>query len=352
MPLRTVVLVLFAAALAGCSGASFGPPDSPAGAARVAPGAGLDALAVLQPERKQRHDVYWTLFGSCSYPQVQFARVPLKSTSKATDYDCAKQNGLNYSSGLGIDSKGRLWVISFNGKDGPTPSKVDVFKLPLRASSAPEYTFVLSGSSGCDALAFDPSGNLWVSSPSNAAVLEYKGPFTKSGTLAPALTVGVPSGYETYGLAFDKSADLFASNVKSTGKDSIGVLKPPYTGEPYFLNGLSSAGGLVFDKHGNLYASSNGSTPAVVRYDSNDLKSGDTPSIVDATGIPATSYEAAFAFTSTGDLYAANCGSGSSAGIDVWRLSTKAFSSKLAPSVLYTNPDVTQAGCAWGIAIK
>jgi len=349
MTLRTVALILCASALAGCSGASLGPPALPAG---IMPGAVLRPPATVQPEGKRRHYVYWTLFASCSYPQVQFSRLPLKSTSKATSYYCSKANGLGYTSGLGLDSKGRLWVLSFNGKSGPKPSKVEVFKLPLRASSVQLYSFVLSGSDGCDALAFDPSGNLWVSSPGNSTVLEYKGPFTKSGTLTPALTVGVPSGYNMYSLAFDKSGDLFASNFKSTGTNSIGVLKPPYTGEPYFLSGLTSPGGLRFDTAGNLYAWTGGSTPAVVRYNSNDLKSGDKPSIVDPAGLPAGSYEAAFAFTSAGDLYAANCGNAASAGIDVWPLSRTKFSAKLKPSVLYTTPDVAQAGCAWGIAIK
>ena len=348
MSLRIVSFILLAASLAGCSSSGVAPPATAAPALLAAP----ESVDAVLPARKKRHYVYWTLFASCSYPQIQFARVPMKSASKAKSYDCSTQNGLGYSSGLGVDPKGRLWVISFNGKAGPKPSKVEVFKLPLRASSVQEYAFVLSGSDGSDALTFDPSGNLWVSSPGNSSVLEYKGPFTKSGTLAPALTIGVPSGYNMYSLAFDKSSKLYASNFDSTGTNSIGVLAPPYTGEPYFLDGLASPGGIVFDKHGNLYASTNGAAPAVVRYNSNHLKSGDKPSIVDPTGIPASSYESALAFTSTGDLYAANCGNNSSAGIDVWPLSRKTFSSKLAPSLLYTNADIQQAGCAWGIAIK
>ncbi|HVR47379.1 MAG TPA: hypothetical protein VMT95_12190 [Candidatus Binatia bacterium] len=345
MTLRTVSLCFSAALLAACSSAALAP-TLPAGAGASA-ALGQPALEFANSP----HFVYWTLFASCSYPQVQFARVPMKATSKDTSYYCSKGNGLHYTSGLRVDSSGRLWVLSFS-KSGGTPSEVAVFKLPLKATSVQLYTFVLSGSNAADALAFDPSGNLWVSSPGNSSVLEYKGPFKKSGTLNPALTVGVPSGYSIYSLAFDKSGKLYASNSKSTGSNSIGVLKPPYTGNPYFLRGAPNPGGLVFDRHGNLYASANGSTPAVVRYNSNHLKSGDKPSIVDPTGIPASSYEAAFAFTSTGDLYAANCGNASSAGIDVWPLSRKKFGAKLKPSVLYTNADVQQAGCAWGIAIK
>jgi hypothetical protein len=346
MSLRTVALILFAAALAGCSNAAFGP---------LAPsGAGV-SLAPVQPaapqHAKKHHYVYWTLFASCKYPQIQFARVPMKSTSKATSYHCSRGNGLSYTSGLGVDSSGRLWVVSFS-KYGAKPSEVAVFKLPLKATSVQEYTFVLSGTNGANALAFDPSGNLWVTSSGNSSVLEYAGPFKKSGTLSPALTLTGPSSYNPSGIAIDKSATIYVSNVNSTGTDSIGVLGPPYSGQPYFLDGLTAPGGLAFDKHGNLYASSNGSEPEVVRYDSNDLKSGDKPSIVDPAGIPASSYEAAFAFNANGDLYAANCGNAGSAGIDVWPLSRKQFSAKLRPSVLYTNSDITQIGCAWGIAIK
>ena len=120
MALRAPALILFAAALAGCSGASFGPPAPPAGDG-VAPGAPLGPSAALQPGKKQRHYAYWTLFASCSYPQVQFARAPMKSTSKTTSYDCSKQNGLHYTSGLGVDSLGRLWVLSFS-RSGASPT--------------------------------------------------------------------------------------------------------------------------------------------------------------------------------------------------------------------------------------
>jgi hypothetical protein len=343
---RVVVLALPIALLAGCSGAGFGPP-----AQTAPPGYASDATIVPAHHKRTHQNVYWTLFAGCSYPQIQFAKVPLKATSTASSYDCSKGNGLGYTSGLTVDALGRLWVVSFS-KSGAKPSEVAVFKLPLKGTSVQQYTFVLSGTNGVDALAFDPSGNLWVSSPGNSSIAEYTGPFTKSGTLTAAFTIPVPPGFNMYSIAFDKSADLYASNADSTGTNSIGVLAPPYTGNPYFLNGLDSPGGIVFDKHGNLYASSNGSSPAIVRYDSNDLKSGDTPSIVDPAGLPASSYEAAFAFTSKGDLYAANCGNASSAGIDVWSLSRQTFSSKLKPSVLYTNSDVQGAGCAWGIAIK
>jgi sugar lactone lactonase YvrE len=343
MNARSLAVIAFVALLFGCGG-GFRPSAS---TSSVASTSGL-APADFAPIGVQH--VFWTLFAGAAYPQVEIASVPLKTTSKVTDVYNSGQNDLIYSSGMAVDKSGRLWVLSF-GKYNGAPTSALVFGLPLTAKSVPRYTFVLSTTSGADALAFDPSGNLWVTSPGYHTALEYKGPFKKSGTLKPAITLPGGSAND-FGIAVDKSANIYISNNNSSGKDSIAVVKPPYTHKPYYLNGLSAPGGLIFDTHGNLYASTVGSKPAVVRYNSNDLKSGAKPSIVDPTGLPSGSYEAAFAFTARGDLYAANCGSTSAVGIDVWPLSKKQFSSKLAPSVKYTNGNLQLVGCAWGIAIK
>lgn len=340
----TIGVYLTMALLGGCGGGVV-PHSEAAEAGTPIAVAGLPPVAANAAQ-----SVFWTLYAGCSFPQIQFAAAPMERTSPTTNYSCSQRNGLGYTSGLRVDSLGHLWVLTF-GKYGGNPASVKVFKLPLKASSRPLHTFVLTGSDGPDAMIFDPSGNLWTTSRGNKSILEYKGPFTKSRTLKPAFTLTNPC-CDPSGIAFDQSGNLYASNFNSTGTNSIGVLAKPYTGTPYWLEGLTAPGGLAFDKNGNLYASTNGAHPAVVRYDSDDLKNGDAPSIVDSAGLPARSYEAAFAFTSNGSLYAANCGNESSAGIDVWPLSRKKFSSSLSPSVLYTNADVQQAGCAWGIAIK
>jgi hypothetical protein len=87
-----------------------------------------------------------------------------------------------------------------------------------------------------------------------------------------------------------------------------------------------------------------------VRYNSNDLSSGDTPSIMDSTGLKASPYASDFAFSPSGSLYDADCGN--SPGIYVYPTGQKKFSSKLAPSAFYTNSSIQAAGCALGIAIK
>ncbi len=302
------------------------------------------------PAGTDPQNVYWTLFADADYPQVQIAQVPLSKTSMASTINSTVRNNLLETSGVAFDTAGRFWILSYGQTNGD-PTSALVFSLPVTARSAPLFTLVLSGTLDADALAFDPSGNLWVTSPGNQSVVEYTGPFTQSATLTPATTL--TAGVNTpFAVAVDKKGNVYISNNGSTGSDSIAVMKPPYTGQPYFLNGLTAPGGLVFDAAGNLYASSNGSTPAVVRYNSNHLKSGDQPNVVDAAGLKATSYEASFAFTATGDLYAANCGNNNTAGIQVWPLGLKRFSAHLKPSVRYTNKKILRDGCAWGIAIQ
>jgi hypothetical protein len=333
------------ALLAACGGRNTFP-------SAVQPIQGFSNSSVLDDLKTAHQNVYWTLFAGSADPQVQFAKVPLSKKSKATSIFYNNYNLLAYSSGMHVDKLRRLWILYFGPYNG-NPGSAAVFKPPLTAKSSPLYRFVLEGTSDPDHLTFDASGNLWVNSHSNSSVIEYTGPFNQGGLLSPALTltkgISNPSG-----IALDKSGNLYVSNDGSRGKNSIAIFRAPIANnQPKYLQGASAPGGLIFDKHGNLYASDNTSTlNAIVRYNSSDLKPGSKPSIVDKTGLPKQSYEADFALSAKGDLYLANCGNAGSAGVDVYPTSTKPFTSKLAPSVIYGNSYVSGVGCAWGIAIR
>ncbi|MGA8574082.1 MAG: hypothetical protein WB609_00140 [Candidatus Cybelea sp.] len=342
MGFRIAPALLSAALLAGCSTGEPAPAGGMQNLPAVVERQGMSSAATTHPS------VYWTLFASCSYPQIQWAAVPLKSSSKAKSLFCSSQNGVAYSSGLHVDSSGRLWVL-IAGKGSFDPGSAAVFKLPLKAASTPQYTFILKGTNDPDHLTFDAAGNLWVSSHQHG-VTKYKGPFDKSGTRSPVLTL--TSGItQPAGIALDTHGNVYVSNFAGGIGNSIAVFTAPVSKTPsYYLKGLTMPGGLIFDKHGNLYASENGpSQYGIARYNSNDLKGGSTPSIFDSTDLSG-SYESDFALSPTGDLYFANCGNAAS--IYVYPTSKKSFSSSLAPSVDYTNSDLQQDGCAWGIAIK
>jgi sugar lactone lactonase YvrE len=246
-----------------------------------------------------------------------------------------------------MDAARRLWILTF-GKYGDDPASVYVFDLPLTEKSRPRYEFVLQGSFAPNQLALDPSGKLWVTAGN--AVNEYTGPFNRSGNLSPAmiLTDGIANAT---GLAFDKNGNLYVANATSGTKASIAVFTSPISNkQPYFLGGLRRAGGLIFDAAGNLYASDNSkSLSAIVRYNSNNLKAGAHPNIVNRTRLNEID-EKDFAFTSSGDLYFTNCGAHPS--IYWYPTGKRPFTAKLAPSVNYTNRQISSVGCVWGIAIK
>lgn len=308
------------------------------------------SAATQNREPTTAHRVYWTLGGSSTGPQIQSAAVPLRKYSQAQTTFADPRNGLSTTSGIAIDRTGkRVWVLTF-GKERYGPTVLAVFNLPLTASSAPAHRFVLGGSDFSEYLTFDAAGHLWVTSRHNDMVLEYTGPFDRNGTLVPQIKLhqGLK---EPMDLAFDPHGNLYVSNFASTGERSIVVYKAPISKrKPYYLNGLVYPGALAFDKNGNLYSSTNGpSYSATVRYDANDLTSGSRPSIVDPLKL-YHAYGASFAFSSTGDLYVANCGAGAS--VFVYPTGEKPFTSKLPPSLDYTDYEIEVTACVWGIAVR
>lgn len=321
----------------GCGGYALAPPGTNAQTDRA-------AYEVTPPTSQH---VYWTLAAAIHYPQVQFAGMPLHYSSRPTDIFGEPRNKLLLTTGMSVDAAGRLWVMSYGPNDRNAP--VGAFDLPMTQTSAPRYELILSGTYGARNFTLDAAGNIWAASRYNNTVFEYKGPFKKSGTIKPSfkLTAGLKN---PLGLAFDAKGNLYVSNFGSSGTHSITVFKTPIkNAHPRFLNGLYTPGGLLFDKSGNLYGSTNGpSGSAIVRYDSDDLFNGAGPTIYDGAAIYHV-FGTNFAFSASGDLYVSNCGVG--AGILVYPLSHKSFSSSLAPSLDYTDYEL-YGGCAWGLAIK
>jgi sugar lactone lactonase YvrE len=149
--------------------------------------------------------------------------------------------------GIAFDATGNLWVV-----DGSN-SRVLEFKTPLSSGESAstvlgESDFITSGGFSSAnqtnlnipfGLAFDSSGNLWVSDSSNNRIVEFKAPFsngeTESLVLGQANFTGSNSATtqtnlnSPRGIAFDSSGNLWAADL---GNSRVVEFKAPLsTGE-------------------------------------------------------------------------------------------------------------------------
>jgi sugar lactone lactonase YvrE len=192
------------------------------------------------------------------------------------------QNGLNGPNGLAFDHRGNLWVADFY--NSRVLEYVPPFTTGMNASlviGQADFTSnaVATTSTGLDDsyyIAFDGSGNLWVTDVGNNRVLKYVPPFANG--MAASLVIGqtdfVSSGNATtasgfdgpLGIAFDRAGNLW---IGDSNNNRVLAFVPPFTtgqlatgvlGQPDFVtstcnttqNGLCGTNGLDFDSKGNL----------------------------------------------------------------------------------------------------
>ncbi len=208
-----------------------------------------------------------------------------------------------------FDSSGNLWVADSGN------NRVLEFKPPF---STNEVAAVVIGqpnmfSSGCAttptglcqpfSLAFDPTGNLWISDSANNRVLEFLSSNLITGdgasnvlgqpNLVTSACTTTPTGLcNPYSLAFDPSGNLWISDQDNnrvleylssnliTGDGAANVLGQPdlvsntCTYNPPTSTGLCDPFSLAFDPSGNLWISDNNNN-RVLEYLSSNLITGD-----------------------------------------------------------------------------
>jgi sugar lactone lactonase YvrE len=183
---------------------------------------------------------------------------------------------------LAFDHSGNLWVVDYSNlrvleyvppfANGMNASLVIGQADFISAVSATTNTGLAQPYS----VAFDGSGNLWVTDANNNRVLKYAPPFANG--MAASLVIGqtdfVSSGNATTasgldfptGIAFDRAGNLWLTDTSNsrvlayvppftTGQSATGVL-----GQPDFVtatanttqNGFDDPYGLDFDSKGNL----------------------------------------------------------------------------------------------------
>ena len=104
-----------------------------------------------------------------------------------------------------------------------------------------------SGYSGPEDLAFDPSGNLFVTNITNNTIRK----FNSSGTLTATYT-----GFNLpYGISLDAAGNAYVSN---TGNNTIIKITPAGVQSTFISTGLSNPVGSAIDANGNLYVANEG----------------------------------------------------------------------------------------------
>jgi sugar lactone lactonase YvrE len=197
------------------------------------------------------------------------------------------QNGLCYPVGIAFDSSGNLWVA-----DGQN-NRVLEFTAPLSSGEAAsisigQSSFVTntcattqSGLCAPDGIAFDSSGDLWVTDSGNSRAVEFTAPLS-SGEAA-SISIGQSSFVTNTcattqtdlckpdGLTFDPSGNLWVADTNNNRVLSFPgppIVKsgPTVIGEPSYTtrtcamtqSGLCEPTGATFDSSGNLWVADTG----------------------------------------------------------------------------------------------
>ncbi|MDE1763553.1 MAG: NHL repeat-containing protein [Thaumarchaeota archaeon] len=195
-----------------------------------------------------------------------------------TIHDNAAASVLYSSDGIGFDKSGNLWVADtgFNRLLMFAPPFVNGENATLVIGQA---NFTSTGAAlspaGLDqpyGMAFDDDGNMWVADTNNNRMVEYKEPFTTGE--AASIVIGSPSFdkgmYPTtahslaapYGIAFDKSGDLWAVDYYD---NRILEYEPPFKN---FMNASLVIGQSDFTSNSDGTTQNRTNLPSSIAFDS------------------------------------------------------------------------------------
>src|ERR1700678_2012361 len=124
--------------------------------------------------------------------------------------------GVDGPNGLAFDASGDLWVSNVGDNTVVEYSKSELAKVP------PAPSVIISASPDGAAIAFGSSNNLWVDNGINDTVTEYtKAELSRSGSPTPRVTITNSRCLGSVGLAVDPSGNLWVEGTPSVTTDAI-----------------------------------------------------------------------------------------------------------------------------------
>jgi sugar lactone lactonase YvrE len=216
---------------------------------------------------------------------VEYTPSQLASTGSPTPNVTISSDGSSLSEpgSVAFDRSGDLWALNEGGAlDEYTPSQ-------LASSGSPTPAVTISGFVNPYGLAFDGSGDLWVTDISANTVVEYTpSQLVSSGSPTPAVTISANASSidSPSGVAFDASGNLWVTN---TGSNTLVEFTPSQlgaSGDPTPAVTVSATGSsldgpysLAFDAAGNLWVP-NAHGESLVEYTASQLAATGNPTPV------------------------------------------------------------------------
>ena len=162
--------------------------------------------------------------------------------------------GVNGPGDIALDRGGNLWVAN---ESSDTVVEYSSRRL-LAASPVPSVVLSSSRASSLDnpnGIAFDPSGNLWVSNGGNSSVVEFtRGELARSGSPRPRVSLANPN---LCSVSFDGAGNLWEGStgdlVSEWTKDELGRSGSPAPRVSISSHKLAAPCRPTFDRRGNLW---------------------------------------------------------------------------------------------------
>jgi hypothetical protein len=182
---------------------------------------------------------------------------------------------------------------------------ISIYTPPFSSASVPAVTFTPPGLLHPRQIAWDGSGNFWVTDDLANRVYEFRAPFSAASRPAAANTLAT----QPIGLAIDQAnrlmfiADAGGSRTCTAAPCRIYVVRSPYTGAPVATIplGKSSSTALAVDRRGRLFAGVGyGKFKGLIRVYAPPFVSGQKP----AFSLDAGDAVMALAFDPAQNLYA------------------------------------------------